>query len=136
MKKVLSFLLFSVFCLILPACGDDKEEEIVTNSSIIGSWKLISTDDPDYWEDAQFDFYTDGYLDVDFNHGQEIVACKYRIRGNVLHIDFAVRPDGSCDDIMEGVYEINGNIMTYNSRTWDAEDPDDVYVDRLVLKRK
>jgi len=137
MNKVLSIFFVSILCIVLPSCGDDKEkDEPINNGDLVGSWELISSMDPDYWEDAQFDFFTNGFLNINFNNGQEVVACKYYTKGNVLHIDFGVGANGYVDDVFEGVYEINGTIMTFDCHTWDAESPDDVYIDKLILRRK
>lgn len=130
-KNAMSGLMCVLALWTLASCsGDEKEEP----KQLVGRWELLSSEDEEYWEKpCIFRFSDNNMLTITFAAGsedQESVPCKYTTKGSKLKIDF-----GYGDDIYEGTYKINNNILTLDIIGYDAEDPEDVYTDFLTLKR-
>lgn len=114
-------------------CSKDDTSEPSKNE-LLGKWELVSSSDAQYWKKpCIFNFRENNMLTITFAKGtinEEAVPCRYTTSGSYIEIDF-----GYGDDIYEGTYKINKNVLTFDMISYDPDEPEDVYEDFLTLRR-
>lgn len=117
--KTLKFMCMALCAMVLctgfSSCSKDDDDNKGGNASnpLIGTWKVISSDDMD--ADATFTFNSNGTVttsDKEWNDG----GVWYTVNGNTLKIDFRH------DDYTYGIYSIDGNTAVYQYSWYDIKE--------------
>lgn len=134
LQKLLMLLVITILSTTFTSCGGDDDNDEPNQNELLGKWELISSQDDDYWEKpCIFNFKENGLLMITFaqdKSNEEVVACRYELSGSKLVIDF-----GFGDEIYEGTYNINKDVLTFDMISYDPDDTSDVYSDFLTFKR-